>query len=206
MTTTNPKVRRANIEDLPQLVPLWQAEGLGDAELEKRFKEFQVVEMPGTGIVAALGLHVSGVEARLHSEVFAQPELSDAMRELLWQRAQVVAQNHGVIRLWTQLATPFWNHNGFRRAAGELLVKLPGAFGGDSRPWQFLQLREEAAAPVSIEKEFALFREMEKERTEKMFRQARLLKIIAAVVVVAVFALIIFWLLAWFRTRGQLPR
>lgn len=206
MTTTNHQVRRANIEDLPQLVPLWQAEGLGDAELEKRFKEFQVVEIPGSGIVAALGLHVSGIEARLHSEVFAQPELSDAMRELLWQRAQVVAQNHGVIRLWTRLATPFWNHNGFRQAAGEMLAKLPGAFGGDSRQWQFLQLREEAAAPVSIEKEFALFREMEKERTDKLFRQARLLKMIAAVVVVAVFALIIFWLLAWFRTRGQLPR
>ena len=161
MTTSNPQVRRATIEDLPKLVPLWQQELLATPQLEKRFKEFQVVESEGE-IIGAVGLEVAGSEGRLHSEVFAHPEQSDALRALLWERAQVVAQNHGLVRLWTQFATPFWNHSGFRYAGADQLAKLPASFGTNPQPWQYLQLRDDAAAPVSIDKEFALFKQMEK--------------------------------------------
>lgn len=205
MTTSNPQVRRATIEDLPKLVPLWQQELLAAPQLEKRFKEFQVVESDGE-IIGAVGLEVAGSEGRLHSEVFAHPEQSDALRALLWERAQVVAQNHGLVRLWTQFATPFWNHSGFRYAGAEQLAKLPATFGANPQPWQYLQLRDEAAAPVSIDKEFALFKQMEKERTEKIFRQAKFLKLVAALVVMAVFGLLVVWVITWFRARGQLPR
>jgi N-acetylglutamate synthase-like GNAT family acetyltransferase len=205
MTTPNPQVRRATIEDLPKLARLWQQEDLPAQDLEKRFKEFQVIEGPGGEVAAAVGLQVAGLEARLHSEAFAHAEEADAMRERLWERAQVVAQNHGLARLWTQLSTPFWNHSGFRPAGPDMLAKLPPVFSGDPHPWQFLQLKDEAAAPVSIDKEFALFREMEKERTEKIFRQARVLKLVALVVVLVVFALLAFFVLAWFRTKGVRP-
>src|SRR5688572_20001297 len=198
MTTSNPQVRRATIEDLPKLVPLWQQELLATPQLEKRFKEFQVVESEGE-IIGAVGLEVAGSEGRLHSEVFAHPEQSDALRALLWERAQVVAANHGLVRLWTQFATPFWNHSGFRYAGADQLAKLPASFGTNPQPWQYLQLRDEAAAPVSIDKEFALFKQMEKERTEKIFRQAKLLKLVAAVVVMAVFGLLVVWVITWFR-------
>jgi N-acetylglutamate synthase-like GNAT family acetyltransferase len=204
MTTSNLQVRRATIEDLPKLTVLWQQENLPVQDLEKRFKEFQVVENAGSELAAAVGLQVAGLEARLHSEVFAHPEQADAMRELLWERAQVVAQNHGLVRLWTQFSTPFWNHSGFRHAAPDVLAKLPQVFGGDPQPWQFLQLKEEVAAPVSLDKEFALFREMEKERTEKIFRQAKALKLVALVVVLAVFGLVAFLVLSWFRARGKM--
>lgn len=205
MTTPNLQVRRATIEDLPKLVELWRQENLPALDLEKRFKEFQVVEGAGGELAAAVGLQVEGLEARLHSEVFARAEEADAMRELLWQRALVVAQNHGLVRLWTQFGTPFWNHSGFRYPAPDVLAKLPPAFGGEPQPWQFLQLKDEVAAPVSIDKEFALFREMEKERTEKIFRQAKALKLVALVVVLAVFGLVAFFVVSWFRARGRLP-
>ena len=205
MTTSNPQVRRATIEDLPKLVPLWEQELLPVPELEKRFKEFQVVEADGE-LLGAVGLQVAGSEGRLHSEVFAHPEQSDALRALLWERAQVVAANHGLVRLWTQLATPFWNHSGFRYAGADQIARLPSSFGGSPQPWQYLQLRDEAAAPVSIDKEFALFKQMEKERTDKMFRQAKVLKLIAAVVVMTVFALLAFWVITWFRARGHFGR
>ena len=201
MTTTNPQVRRATVEDLPKLVPLWQAENLPTQELEKRFKEFQVVEAPAGEIAAAVGLQVSGLEGKLHSEVFVHPEQSDAMRELLWERAQVIAQNHGLVRLWTQFSTPFWNHSGFRLAAGETLGKLPPMFGDGARPWQFLQVKDEAA-PVSLDKEFAMFKEMEKERTDKMFRQAKVLKLFAMVLLLAVFGLLAFGVFAYYKARG----
>jgi N-acetylglutamate synthase-like GNAT family acetyltransferase len=202
MTTPNLQVRRATIEDLPKLAALWRQEDLPVQELEKRFKEFQVVEGAGGQLAAAVGLQVAGPEGRLHSEVFAHPEQADALRELLWERAQVVAQNHGLVRLWTQFSTPFWNHSGFRPAGAEVLAKLPPIFGGDPHPWQWLQLKEEASVPVSLDKEFALFREMERERTEKIFRQARVLKLVALVVVLVVFGLVAFLVLSWFRARG----
>jgi N-acetylglutamate synthase-like GNAT family acetyltransferase len=205
MTTSNPQVRRATIEDLPKLVPLWQQELLPTPQLEKRFKEFQVVESEGE-IIGAVGLEIAGTEGRLHSEVFAHPEQADALRELLWERAQIVAQNHGLVRLWTQFATPFWNHSGFRYAGAEPLEKLPAGFGDSPQPWQFLQLRDEAVVPVSIDKEFALFKQMEKERTEKIFRQARVLKLVAGVVVMVVFGLLVFWVITWYRARGHIAR
>lgn len=205
MTTSNLQVRRATIEDLPKLTALWQQENLPVQDLEKRFKEFQVVEGTGGELAAAVGLQVAGLEARLHSEVFTHPEQADAMRELLWERAQVVAQNHGLVRLWTQFGTPFWNHSGFRYPAPDVLAKLPPEFGGEPQPWQFLQLKEEVVAPVSLDKEFALFREMEKERTEKIFRQAKALKLVAFVVVMVVFGLVAFLVLSWFRARGKMP-
>jgi len=204
MTTTNPQVRRATIEDLPKLTVLWQQENLPCHDLEKRFKEFQVVESGGE-IVAAAGLQVVGAEGHLHSEVFAHAEQSDAMRELLWERAQVLAQNHGLVRLWSQFSTPFWNHSGFRVATADMLARRPAAFGDNGHPWQFLQIKDDAAAPVSIDKEFALFREMEKERTNKMFQQAKVLKLVAVVVVLVVFGLVAFLVVSWFRARGRMP-
>ena len=204
MTTSNLQVRRATIEDLPKLVELWRQENLPSENLEKRFKEFQVVDGAGGELAAAVGLQVAGLEARLHSEVFAHAEQADVLRELLWERAQIVAQNHGLVRLWTQFSTPFWNHSGFRHAAPDLLAKLPPVFGGGPHPWQFLQLKDEVAAPVSIDKEFALFREMEKERTEKIFRQAKALKLVALVVVLVVFGLVAFLVVSWFRARGKM--
>jgi hypothetical protein len=47
---------------------------------------------------------------------------------------------------------------------------------------------------------------MEQERTEKIFRQAKVLKLIAGIVVMAVFALLAFWVIAWFRARGHMIR
>lgn len=206
MSTRNSQVRRANIEDLPQLVLLWRREGFSVSDLEKRFKEFQVIDAPEGGLAAAVGLQVVGSEGRLHSEAFARNEQADACRQLFWERAQIVAQNHGLVRLWTQFATPFWNHSGFRYATAETLAKLPPAFTGSPQPWQFLQLKEEVAAPASVDKEFEMFRAMERERTESMMRQAKLLKVVAVIIVLIVFAVFVVGMFAWMKTRGQSPR
>src|SRR5947208_15870874 len=74
MTAPNQQVRRATVEDLQKLAALWKQENLPAQDLEKRFKEFQVVEGEGGGILAAVGLQIVGPEGRLHSEAFAHPE------------------------------------------------------------------------------------------------------------------------------------
>jgi hypothetical protein len=203
MSTPQSLVRRATIDDLSKLTPLWRAEGLAAHDLEKRFKEFQLIEGPGGEVLGTIGLQISGQEGRLHSESFAHPEQGDALRQQLWERVQMIANNHGIIRLWTQLGSPFWHHVGFTGASGDLMVRLPAVFAGDHRPWLFYQLRSETAQAISLDKEFAMFREAEKERTEKIFRQARVLKVIAAVLVLAVAVLGLVWAFSFFRFQRR---
>jgi len=201
MTTSPQQVRRATIEDLPQLIALWKQEELPWEQIEKRLKEFQVVEEEGGQVLGVLGLEVVGLEGRVHSEAFARPELADPLRDLLWERTQVVAKNHGLVRIWSQFSTPFWNRCGFHVAGADVLTKLPPAFAADAAPWRFLQLRDDAALPVSVEKEFAMFKEMEKAETQKIFQRAKVLKLIAGLVVAAVFVLVLVWVFLWFKTQ-----
>lgn len=198
MTDANVQARRATIEDLPQLSALWQQENLPVTDFEKRFKEFQVVQGEDNTILGAIGLQVSGTQGRLHSETFLRQEDADALRPKLWERVRAIAGNFGLTRIWSQSPAPFWHANGFAPAGAEQLSKLPAEFGSGAQGWSVLQLREEAVS-VSIDKEFALFREAEKERTEKLFRQARVLKMIAAVLAVAVFGLVLVWAFVFFK-------
>ena len=205
MSTTAHQVRRATVDDLPSLLSLWQKENLPAKDLEGRFKEFQVVENGNGGIAGAIGLQVSGHEGRLHSEAFEDFGQADTLRGILWERMRTVAQNHGLVRVWSQFTSPYWRAIGFDQASNETLTKLPQNFGSDRSPWLCVKLREETHAAVSIDKEFALFREAEREQTEKVMRQAKVLKIVAGVVAVLVMILVVVWAILFFRMRNQLP-
>ena len=204
MTTQTVQVRRATIEDLPQLVELWQAEKLSVADCEKCFKEFQVVE-DGGKVTGALALQISGGEGLLHSEVFTHAEQADTLREKLWERARMIAGNHGLFRLWTQLAAPYWR-SAMQEASAEFAAKVPSIFARQERPWLYTQLKEEGAASISLDKEFALFREAEREQTQKLFRQAKILKVIAFLLGAGVFALAAIWAVMFFTTQNRLKQ
>ena len=203
MTAQNLQVRRATIEDLPKLRLLWEQEGLSWQELEKRFKEFQIVEGAGSKVIGAIGFQITGLEGRLHNESFILPEEADAAREKLWERTQVLAKNHGLVRVWTQLNSPFWHANGLKFASAEDAAKLPAAFAGSPAPWLFVQLKEEAAPAASLDKEFAMFKEAEQERTQRLFRQAKVMKMLAALIVVVVFLLALVWALFFVRYHNK---
>jgi len=196
------QVRRATIEDLPQLVELWKAEQLPVSELEKHFKEFQVVA-EGNKLIAAVAMRVVAGDGLLHSEVFSQPEQADSLREKIWDRARMIAGNHGLFRVWTQMAAPFWK-TAFQEASPELVAKLPAGFANENKSWLCIQLKDEAAVTVSLDKEFALFREAEREQTQKLFRQAHVLKIAAIAIGIALFALVITWAIMFFKAQKQM--
>ena len=101
--------------------------------------------------------------------------------------------------------SPFWRTIGFDYAPNEVLTRLPQNFGADRNPWLYVKLREEAGAVVSLDKEFALFRESEKESTAKMMRQARVMKIVAGVVAVIVFIMVIAWAFMFVKVQKRLP-
>jgi N-acetylglutamate synthase-like GNAT family acetyltransferase len=205
VSTPTLQVRRATVDDIPKLIELWRQENLPAQDLEGRFKEFQVIENGNGGIAAAIGLQVAGQEGRLHSEVFEDFGQADTSRGSLWERVRTVAQNHGLVRVWTQFTSPYWRTIGFDYPSNELLTKLPNNFGADRTPWLFVQLRQEVPT-VSLDKEFALFRESEREQTEKMMRQARMLKILAGIIAVAVLGLVVVWAIMFFRVQRNWPK
>ncbi len=206
MTLLNLQVRRATVEDLPKLIPLWNEEQLPSAELQDRYKEFQVAESAEGELLGAMGLKIQDLEGLLHSEVFAHAEQADLLRDKLWERIQILAQNHGLVRMWTQFATPFWHSNGFALPRAEVFSKLPANFATVPGAWLVIQLREETAPAISLDKEFAMFREAQKAETEKLFRQAKVLKWVAGVLGLVVFILVIVWAVLFMKAQSRLSR
>src|SRR5215469_1675945 len=156
MTASTLRVRRATVEDLETLRPMWASMKLPVAELERRLTEFQVVENAEGKVLGGIGLQMAGSSGRLHSEGFTDFAIADQGRELLWNRIQTLAANHGVLRLWSRECVPFWSGLGFKKADAEALKKLPPGWNTDDPSWFTLQLKDEAAI-ASVEKELAMF-------------------------------------------------
>lgn len=200
MNTPGYRVRRATTDDLQQLMVVWAAAALPAAELEKRFTEFQVAESPDGRIVGAIGLQVAGADGQVHSETFVDFAVSDTLRPLFWQRLETMARNHGLFRLWTAETAPFWTKGaGFSAAS----VPPPEAFGSARGPWLALRLKDEAADPTLIEAQFALFREAEKAKREKLLQRAAALKVVGTVIAVLLFAFSMAVLVWFFRHRAR---
>ena len=192
MTMTEPRLvaRRATVEDLPQLLALWRLEQLPGEALEKRFTEFQVVCDDTGQVLAALGLQLAGAQGRLHSEAIAKPELSDALRARLWQRLQIIIQNHALERLWTQLPLGFWREQGFERATEELLKLRPAAFPLNDQEWQALTLRA-ANATAALEREFAEIKTLQAQEKQKTQARIHWMKRAALGITIFVFVLVV---------------
>jgi N-acetylglutamate synthase-like GNAT family acetyltransferase len=210
MPTPNLQARRANVEDLPKLVALWQMENLPVKELEQRFKEFQLLEDRSGEIVGAMGIHIAGTEGWMHHEAFAHPESADALRDLLWQRMQIMAKNHGLVRMWTQLSAPFWHTNGFQPAHPEVEAKRPAGFTDGTQTWLCVQFREESPGEITgtFDKEFAMFKEAERQNTERIIQQAKALKLVGMLIALAVLGFVIvasIWLLILRNKKNAAP-
>ena len=206
MIPTIKEVRRATVEDVPKLVQLWKDENLPWPELEKRFKEFQVAVSDKGDVMGVLGLQIAGLEGRAHSEAFEHEEHADLLREKIWDRLTTVANNHGLVRIWTALAAPFWHTNGLKPPPAELLARLPAAFGNANEPWLMVQLREEPAPNASIDREFALFQQAEKDDMARLQRQAKALKVAAAVVALVVLGFAVVWIFKLVKVKKQLGK
>lgn len=197
-------VRRANVDDLAQLIVLWQAVDLPFVQLEKRLTEFQVVEKEGQ-LFAAVGLQIHQHEGWLHSETFLDFGLADSLRRLLWERLEKVAANYGLFHIWTQETAPFWKQVGFHTATKEQLVKRPIGFENNEKlEWAMIQLRDPAAMPLNLDKEFERFKESERIRTEEVMSQAKLLKGVATILTI-LFALFIVFVLFKYVFSGRSP-
>jgi hypothetical protein len=173
-------------------------------DLARRITEFQVAEGPDGQLLAALGLQIAERQGLVHGEAFTDFGLSEHLRPLLWDRVLSVATNHGLLRLWTQEHAPFWHHCGLAQADAEALEKLPAVWRGPTTPWLTLKLKEDVEAVLSLDKEFAMFMESEKQRTNEVFKQARTLKTAATLLALALLLAILGWGISMILRHPQL--
>jgi N-acetylglutamate synthase-like GNAT family acetyltransferase len=185
MNASNFRVRRATLDDIGQLIALWKSMHLPADELAKRVTEFQVAESAEGKVVGAVGLQIAERQGRIHSESFTDFAVADQVRPQFWDRVHAVATNHGLLRLWTQEQAPFWAHCGLVKPDEEALGKLPAHWRSHPANWLTLKLKDDIETLISVDKEFALFMESEKQRTARAFQHAKILKGIATIIAVA---------------------
>ena len=191
MTLGKFTVRRATLDDIDALTALWRSMHWATDELAKRITEFQVAESAETGLVGAIAMQMLNRQGRVHSEAFTDFGMAEQARAQLWDRLQSVATNNGLHRLWTQEQAPFWSRCGLTKADPESLEKLPEAWRGFQGQWLTLKLKEDIEEVLSADREFALFMQSERARTERAFQQAKILKAIAMLLAVGVLFLVI---------------
>ena len=147
--------------------------------------------MPRAAWSAPWACKSPSAQGLIHSEAFTDFALADHLRPLLWERLQALATNHGLHRLWTRESAPFWHHCGLQRPEPEALQKLPAVWRGHTAGWLTLKLREEIEAVMTADKEFALFMQSEKQRTERALQHARILKQIATLIAIVLLILVL---------------
>lgn len=180
--------RRATVDDLKPLVALWQSAGFATTDLEKRFTDFQVAIDQNGRLVAAIAMRIVGHQGFIHSEAYIDFSFTDSVRPLLWKRVQNLANNVGLYRLWTLETAPYWKKEvGFSEVDSAKLEKLPAEFGAREQSWLMIQLKEEHAAPETLEQQFQMFKESQRAETERMYQQAKTLKILATIIAVILF-------------------
>lgn len=207
MSSFNFQARRATVDDLPRLKELWALMRIPDGELEKQLTDFQVVTDEAGLVIGSLAMQLHLRHARIHSEAYEDFSLAEYARPVLWARIQTLATNHGIARLWTQEQSPYWSRNGFVPAVEDTLEKLPSAWDRFSPGWLSLKLKDEDAM-ASLDKEFALFVESEKQQRGQLIDQAKIVKtaVVTGIILIAlVFLGAMIWLLIRQHTGGSLP-
>jgi hypothetical protein len=179
MNSSEYRVRRATLDDMGQLTAIWQSMSFPAEHLARRITEFQVAENSDGKILGAVGLQIAERQGLIHSEGFEDFGVADRVRPLLWDRVQSVATNHGLLRIWTREQAPFWHHCGLQKPDTGMLEKLPALWKNAEGAWLTLKLKEDVAEIISAEKEFALFMESEKHRSQRALQHARMLKMVA---------------------------
>jgi N-acetylglutamate synthase-like GNAT family acetyltransferase len=197
-------VRRATLDDISQLIALWQSMRFTVEDLARRVTEFQVAESPEGRLLGAIGLQITERQGLVHSEAFEDFAFAEEVRPLLWERVHAVAANHGLLRVWTQESAPFWSHCGLATPDDAALEKLPPAWRGPSSRWLTLKLREDVEAVITADKEFARFMQSERQRTDRAFQQARILKFIATLIAIIVLGLVLVGAFVLIRKNPQL--
>jgi N-acetylglutamate synthase-like GNAT family acetyltransferase len=184
METTKTEVRRANLQDIPQLQKLWWANYPEPNALAARYSEFQVAVENGR-VIAVLGLHVTELQGNIWGEAVADPRRTDEMRALFWPRFQTWAKNFGLFRLWTALPGEFWASKGFQPLDPN--VAVPPPFNTGEAPNITLQLGPEPSKAAKALAELAMVQEGSRGRGKNFLGKVKTFAIVAPPVITLCF-------------------
>ncbi len=198
------RLRRATSDDLPELLRLWTTAQLPAAELEKRFTEFQVAEEQNGGLVAAIALQVLGKHGAIHSETIPDFAQADVLRPLLWERLKGVAQNHGLVRLWTGETARFWREQDFGQGDPSTLKLRPPGFHPDAI--LTLKLKDDISLDSLVNDEFVQLRQLQAQEREKTLQRARAFKMIGYLCTMVIAAILVVCFIFFLRFRQQSGR
>jgi N-acetylglutamate synthase-like GNAT family acetyltransferase len=201
------QARRATVDDLPRLKQLWALMRLPEAELERQLTDFQVIIDEAGIIVGCAAFQMNQRHARIYSEAFEDFGLADQARPAMWSRIQTLATNHGLVRLWTQETSPFWSRNGFQAATEDTLERMPSDWERAGGGWLTIKLKDEEAM-TSLDKEFALFVESERQQRSQLLTQTKTVKTLAIggiLLVVLVLIAATIWVFFKQRAGSGLP-
>lgn len=203
MNVSNCQLRRSTVDDLADLRRMWNEYNLPVATLEKRLTEFQIVETPDGQVLGTIGLQISGLHAKIHSEAYKFRELSLELRPRLWDRIKSLARGQRLVRLWIPQepgVSVFWGEEGFEVPSAHLLTQLPPALAEThAGSWLTLQLREQSETRLSPEQELAIFQH-QAEQSARINRQLRIAKTLAALAAFGILALVMY--ASWYILTG----
>lgn len=166
--------RRATVDDIPELVRLWDNFSYPSDIFEKRLTEFHLVENPHSKqILAAIGVRFQDQSVLIHSEAFGDNSNADLYRDMLWTRFLALAKNLGASCIWTQESASFWHKIGFRPAPPDKLEALPNFPKTESSPhWFYLQLFDDE----QLKKANLVLNQHKIDESEIFDRQLKILK------------------------------
>ena len=197
--------RRANLEDLPALLRLWEKSNLPGVQLEKYLTEFQVIDAPEGGLLAAIGLQIDGDEALVHSEAIATEAEADACRLGLWTRMQIVVRNQGIQRVWTLEDADYWRGL-FKPASREEIAGLKASFADPTASWYRVRFLDENQVNKLVNQQVLLRGgSLEGDRAE-LAEAIRRAKIIAYSIATGVIILLVVFALYMLIHREELQR
>jgi len=180
------RVRRATLDDLATLRTIWLSMRLPADELERRLKDFQVVEDAEGHVLGAVGIQFSKQYALLYAEGYSDFSIADVARQMFWRRLEALAANHGIFRIWTQETSPFWTRWGFQPAGAEILLRLPDEWKASEGRWFTNELKNEEVVTAALQNKFAGFMDAEKQQTARVAGKARTLRTVITVVFFAI--------------------
>ena len=150
------RARRATVDDLPGLHALWQHAGLPWDQLERFVTEFILVPNDDGLPLASIGLQAEGDQGLVHSEAILPGQDDEALRAALWQRLQIIARNHGIVRLWTLEDAVFWTTR-FESAPDSVVRGLGATFADPTASWWICVLRDPERAQRLLDERMALW-------------------------------------------------
>jgi len=185
MNSTSYRVRRATLDDLPQLTALWESMRLSTEELGRRVTEFQVAENDEFALVGAVGLQIASEAREIHSEAFTDFALSDQLRPDALGAAPIRGQQSRIAAALDPGRGPVLETvrpgKGGRRGA----PKTAGGLENPNTGLAHIKTTGRSRRAGIADKEFATFMEAEKQRSLRTIQHAKVLKFIAAAVAFA---------------------